>query len=165
MRRRQPVVLVMVAWSEEDERHPVVIWIRVQGVVGFSLVGGLGVRLGDLTPSLWRYGRFPHWHWQAGNHFGQGRRRGTRHNIDGGSSLILLARTGVLQRVGKEVWPLCLVAAPNFGLCMVGAQQGDGYAQEKGSPNPKLGRLRNLYPRTGKSDVVKARIFAYTLPN
>src|SRR2546428_6830574 len=39
----------------------------------------------------------------TGSHFGQCRRRGTRHNGDVGRCLVLLARTGVRQLVGEDV--------------------------------------------------------------
>src|SRR5207249_5810214 len=155
-----PVVVAgMVACMTRDEREhePARIWIVGIQVVGRPLLATrCGVWLGNLTRSLRRSGRFRHWHWLVGNDVGQRCRRGTRHRVENGRSLVLLARARVLQPVGEEVWPPCLVAAPDFGLCMRGAQEGDCEAQKKGSPNSRHGRLRTLYLSRSEALRVKA---------
>src|SRR6266571_1309778 len=132
----------MVAWSERDERNPVVIWIRVHVVVGFFLIGGWGVRFGNLTPSLRRSGRFRYWHWLVGNHIGQCRCRGTRHKVDVGCFLVYLARTGVFQVIGEEVWPTCLGATPDFGVSREGQEQQQ--QQDYGSTKTGHGAPRRI---------------------
>ena len=55
-----------------------------------------------------------------------------------------LARTGVLLTRCDESGAIRLRAAPDFGLCMIGAQQEDRETQENGSLNTRPGGLHTL---------------------